>query len=137
MNCLMTANWKPAQPGGSSFLSKVTLPDGRVLTLPYPVGTDPLPETPPPAGQLIPGTAWLRGAEICAIQEGVEVPVFAVPNYTSPAIDWVGLDDRMDYGMFLVFGDTVWAMLYNPRWVENAGLGFLSADAVDFPGCEE
>ena len=137
MNCLMIANWQSAQSGGSSFLPQETLPDGRVLTWPFEIGTEPLPEIPPPSDQLIAGTTWLTNALICGIDEGVKVPVYAFPAYNGPIMDWVGLDDRMDYGMFLVFGDTVWAMLYNPRWVENAGLGFLSADAVDFPGCEE
>jgi hypothetical protein len=127
-----------AFPGSeeSESLVQIALPDGRVLTLPYPIGTDPLPKDPPPADMLIMDTTWLRGAEICAIEEGVKVPVYAAPAYYKPAIDWVGLDDRMDYGMFLVFGDTVWAMLYNPRWIQNAGIGFITADVVAFPGSE-
>ncbi|MGI6687792.1 MAG: hypothetical protein ACOX6Y_05485 [Christensenellales bacterium] len=137
MNCLMIANWQPAQSGGSSSLPTDTLPDGRVITWPFAAGTEPLPEIPPPADQVIPGTAWLRGALICGIDEGTKVPVYAFPVYNGPIMDWVGLDDRMDYGMYLQFGDAVWVMLYHPKWVENAGIGFIAADAVAFPGAEE
>jgi hypothetical protein len=134
MNCLMIANWQSTQSGGNSALPQDTLPDGRVITWPFVVGTDPLPETPPPADQIVKGTTWLRNALICGIDEGTKVPVFSFPVYNGPIIDWVGLDDRMDYGMYLLSG---WVMLYNPKWVESSGIGFIDHNVIAFPGSEE
>lgn len=134
MNCLMTANWGSSQTGRGSSLPQEILPDGRVLTRPFIVGTQPLPETPPPSDQIIPGTAWLTNALICAIDEGMKVPVYAFPAWNGPIIDWIGLDADVEYGLFLTEG---WVMLYHPKWVEAAGIGFIDAGVVDFPGCEE
>lgn len=134
MNCLMIANWQSSQSGAGSALPKGKLPDGRAITWPFAAGTDPLPEIPPPAHQIIPGTTWLTGAVICGIDEGTQVPVFAFPVYNGPVMDWVGLDDSMDYGLYLGDG---WVMLYSPRWPEASGIGFIDHLAVDFPGAEE
>jgi hypothetical protein len=133
MNCLMIANWQSSQSGGGGELAQATLPDGRSITWPFPAGFAPLPETPPPADQIIKGTTWLNNALICAIEEGEKVPVFSFPVHNGPVMDWVGLDDRMNYGMFLPDG---WVMLYNPRWPEASGIGFIDADVIAFPGAE-
>ena len=134
MNCLMVAKWQSSQSFDLSSLARAKLPDGRVITWPFPAGTDTLPEIPPPAGLIIPGTTWLTNALICGIDEGTKVPVFAFPVFNGPVMDWVGLDDRMDYGLYLGEG---WVMLYNPRWPEASGIGFIDADVIAFPGAEE
>lgn len=134
MDCRMTAQWRPAPGGGSSGLPSEILPDGRVLTRPFIAGTEPLPETPPPCDQIISGTTWLTNAMICGIDEGTKVPVYFFPVYNGPVMDWVGLDDPMEYGLYLFDG---WVMLYNPKWVEAGGIGFIASDVIAFPGCEE
>lgn len=134
MDCLMIANWGSSQTGGGSSLPQEILPDGRVLTRPFAVGTEPLPETPPPCDRIIPGTAWLTNALICAIDEGMKVPVYSFPAANGPIIDWIGLDADVEYGLYLPDN---WAMLYHPKWVEAAGIGFVDASVVAFPGCEE
>lgn len=134
MNCKMTARWKTSQLGGDSSLPKEILPDGRELTRSFAIGTEPLPEIPPPSNLIIAGTTWLTNALICGIDEGTKVPVYSFPVYNGPVIDWVGLDDSMDYGLYLGDG---WVMLYHPKWVEAAGIGFIAADVIAFPGSEE
>ena len=133
MNCLMIANWQSSQSGWDGPLAQATLPDSRIITWPFPTGTAPLPETPPPADQIIPGTSWLNNALIVGIEEGQKVPVYSFPVYNGPVMDWVGLDDRMNYGLYLGEG---WMMLYNPRWVEASGIGFIDADVIAFPGAD-
>jgi hypothetical protein len=134
MNCLMIANWQSSQSDWGSSLPREKLPDGRVITWPFPAGTDPLPEIPPAADEIISGTSWFTGALICGIEEGMKVPVFSFPVFNGPVMDWVGLDDRMDYGLYLGNG---WVMLYNPKWAEASGIGFIDHEVVAFPGVEE
>ncbi|MDI9521001.1 MAG: hypothetical protein QM308_07630 [Bacillota bacterium] len=125
---------QPHEMKGSSYLAPEILPDGRVLTRPFHLITEPLPEVPPQSELIIPGTEWFTDPLICGIDEGVKVPVYASPAFNSPIIDWVGLDDQMDYGLYLFSG---WVMMYNPKWVETAGIGFMTFDVIDFPGIEE
>lgn len=133
MNCLMTARWKVSKQVSSPQAAEI-LPDGRKLTRPFDAGTDPLPAEPPPAETIIPGTEWYTSVVICALQEGAKAPVFSFPMLDGPIVDWVGLDDQIDYGLYLSDG---WVMLYHPRWVESGGIGFISHEVIDFPGIEE
>lgn len=129
MNCRMTARWR-----STDLLSTSTLPDGRTITWPFAPGTEPLPELPPPCDQIIPGTTWLTSVLICGMEEGTKAPVYAFPVADGPIMDWVSMDDSVDYGLYLFDG---WVMLYHPKWTENAGIGFIAADVIAFPGCEE
>ena len=110
------------------------LPDGRFLVRPFGPEDEPLPNDPPDADQIISDTRWLSDPLICGIEEGETVPVYAFPVWDGPIIDWIGLDDYFDYGLYLGDG---WVMLYHPRWPESGGLGFLGHEAVAFPGAEE
>ena len=137
MNCKMIANWKDAQSGGQSGgqpRSRQKLPDGRELTIPFYGDEAHLPETPPPADQYIAGTKWLQSVMIVALNEGERAPVYAFPRWDGPVMDWVGLDDDFEYGLY--YADN-WVMLYHPKWVASGGIGFVSGDVVAFPGVEE
>lgn len=141
MRCLMIANWQSSQSPGlpppeqlpPGPLAQEILPDGRLMTWPYPLGMDPLPEAPPPAEQVIEGTQWLRGGILAMIGKEDLVPVYAFPVYNAPVLGWIGIYEKLDYGMYLPDN---WTMFYNPLWVENGGIGFVVSDYTAFPGSE-
>lgn len=108
--------------------------DGRVLTRPFDSGDEPLPKDPPPVDRIIAGTQQWLDPLICGLKDGEKVPVYAFPVWNGPIIDWIGLDDYFDYGLYLADG---WVMLYHPRRPESGGLGFVGHEAVAFPGAEE
>lgn len=57
MDCLMIANWQSAQTSNQAQNPEI-LPDGRAMLRPFPIGTDPLPHTPPPAHLIVEGAKW-------------------------------------------------------------------------------
>ena len=134
MDCLMIANWRPQQTADDKPGPCALLLDGRLLCRPGVPGSPvPLPEEPPPAGQIVEGLEWLGFAIVSGLEEGQMEPVYFLPATDGSIIDWLQDNEDVEYAAYF---DNDWVMLYSPKWVDGGGIGFMSWDHVSLPGVD-